>query len=112
MATIRASCDRCGDIEMTSRDLTVRVCRNDGSGTYCFSCPRCSELGVRSAEPRVVELLVTSGVRLVTWSLPAELDEVHVGDPITHDDILDFHALLETDDWIDAILAMTEDVTG
>ena len=54
MATIRASCDHCGDIEMTSRDLTVRVCRNDGSGTYCFSCPLCHERGVRDAEPRVV----------------------------------------------------------
>ncbi|NLD78549.1 MAG: hypothetical protein GX643_18015 [Acidimicrobiales bacterium] len=112
MATIRASCDRCGDIEMTSRDLTVRVCRNDGSGTYCFSCPRCHERGVRSAEPRVVELLVTSGVRLVTWSLPAELDEPRSGDPITHDDLLDFHEVLESDDWMDAIVAMTKGVTG
>ncbi len=112
MATIRASCDRCGDIEMTSSDLTVRVCRNDGSGTYCFSCPRCHGRGVRSAEPRVVELLVTSGVRLVTWSLPAELDEVHEGEPITHDDILDFHAILGTEDWMDTIVAMTEGAPG
>lgn len=112
MATIRASCDRCGDIEMTSRDLTVRVCRNDGSGTYCFSCPRCHERGVRGAEPRVVELLVTSGVKLVTWSLPAELHEVHAGEPINHDDLLDFHAILETDDWMDTIQSITKGVTG
>jgi hypothetical protein len=60
----------------------------------------------------VVELLVTSGVRLVTWSLPAELDEVHSGEPISHDDLLDFHALLDTEDWMDAIEAMTKGVTG
>ena len=64
------------------------------------------------AEPRVVELLVTSGVRLVTWSLPAELDEPRSGDPITHDDLLDFHEVLESDDWMDAIVAMTKGVTG
>ncbi|MCB0988237.1 MAG: hypothetical protein KDB09_10765 [Acidimicrobiales bacterium] len=111
MATIRASCDRCGDIEMTSRDLTVRVCRNDGSGTYCFACPLCHERGVREAEPRVVELLVTSGVRLVTWSLPAELSESHHGAPITHDDILDFHALLETEDWMSRLESLTRGVS-
>ena len=112
MATIRASCDHCGDIEMTSRDLTVRVCRNDGSGTYCFSCPLCHERGVRDAEPRVVELLVTSGVRLVTWSLPAELSEVHAGDQIDHDDLLDFHALLQTDDWMGQLEDLTRGVSG
>lgn len=107
MATIRASCDRCGDIEMTSRDLTVRVCRNDGSGTYCFVCPRCQGRGVRDAESRVIELLVSSGVRLVTWSLPAELQEVHSGAPISHDDLLDFHSLLQTADWADVLQSMT-----
>jgi hypothetical protein len=112
MATIRARCDRCGDIEMTTRDLTVRVCRDDGSGTYCFSCPRCRERGVRAAEPRVVELLVTSGVRLETWSLPAELHEVRTGPPITHDDLLDFHAILETDDWLETIRSMTPGLSG
>jgi hypothetical protein len=107
MATIRASCVGCGDVELTSRDLTVRVCRDNGAGTYSFGCPRCHQIAVRSAEPRIVELLVTSGVRLVTWSLPAELNEVHTGPPIDHDDLLDFHALLETDDWLDAVLRIT-----
>lgn len=107
MATIRASCNGCGDVELTSRDVTVRVCRNDGSGTYSFPCPRCGQIAVRSAEPRVIELLVTSGVRLVTWSLPAELQEIHQGEPISHDDLLDFHALLQTDTWMDTILRMT-----
>ena len=34
------------------------------------------------------------------------------GDPIDHDDLLDFHDLLETDDWMDTIQAMTKGVSG
>ena len=107
MATIRASCVGCGDVELTSRDLTVRVCRDNGTGSYSFPCPRCHQIAVRSAEPRIVELLVTSGVRLVTWSLPAELSEHHDGPPICHDDLLDFHALLQTDGWLDSLVRST-----
>jgi len=107
MATIRASCATCGDVEVTSRDVTVRVCRDDNSGTYSFGCPTCGVTAVKDAEPRIVELLVTSGVRLVTWSLPDELQEVHDGEPIDHDDLLDFHALLETDGWMETLHRMT-----
>ncbi len=107
MATIRASCATCGDVEITSRDVTVRVCRDDNSGSYSFRCPTCASTVVKDAEPRIVELLVTSGVDLVTWSLPAELEEAHEGAPIDHDDLLDFHALLETDGWMETLHRMT-----
>jgi hypothetical protein len=103
MATIRASCETCGDVEVTSDDVTVRVCRDDSAGTYSFTCPTCHDLVVKGAEPHIVELLVTSGVRLITWSLPEELREPRVGKPIDHDDLLDFHTLLQTDDWMDAL---------
>lgn len=107
MATIRASCSTCGDVEVTSSDVTVRVCRDDNAGTYSFPCPTCGLVVVKTAEPRIVELLVTSGVRLVTWSLPDQLIEPHVGDPIDHDDLLDFHALLGTDGWMETLHRMT-----
>ncbi|MCU1498077.1 MAG: hypothetical protein JWM47_2030 [Acidimicrobiales bacterium] len=107
MATIRASCASCGDVEVTSRDVTVRVCRDDSSGTYSFACPGCGVVAVKDAEPRIVELLVTSGVRLVTWSLPDELFEARHGAPIDHDDLLDFHTLLQTDGWIETVHRMT-----
>ena len=107
MATIRASCSTCGDVEVTSPDVTVRVCRDDSSGTYTFTCPSCGGIVVKPAEPRIVELLVASGVPLVTWSLPEELHEAKVGEPIDHDDLLDFHALLETDGWMETLHRMT-----
>lgn len=98
MATIRASCMECGDVELTTADVTVRVCSDDNRSTYSFRCPGCTMAVVKSAEPRIVELLVASGVLLSTWTLPAELSEPRSGRPITHDDLLDFHALLEDDE--------------
>ena len=111
MGTIRASHQGCNlDLELTSADITVRVCSADSKGSYSFVCPTCGTLVVKSAAPRIVELLVTSGVRLVTWDLPEELKEIgdREGDlPIDHDDLLDFHGLLQRDDWIDVLRRMT-----
>ena len=102
MATIRASCGDCGDVELTTRDVEVRVCTHDNQGTYSFRCPGCDLVVIKAAEPRIIELLVASGVRLSTWSLPAELTEPRSGgEPITHDDLLDFHTLMQREDWMD-----------
>ena len=107
MATIRASCGTCGDVELTTAQVEVRVCAEDGRGTYTFHCPLCGEAVVKDAESRIIELLVASGVRLSTWSVPAEVHEPRSGEPINHDDLLDFHHLLEREDWIEALERMT-----
>lgn len=100
MATrIRASCEECGDVELHVDDVLVRVCIDDDAGSYVFRCPSCEMSVVKDAEPRVVELLVASGVELTAWSIPSELFEAHDGPAFTHDDLLDFHELLEGDDW-------------
>ena len=109
MATIRASCTDCGDVELTTADVQVRVCREDASGEYSFRCPTCRMTVVKAAESRTIDLLVASGVQLSTWSLPAELAERPDGAPITHDDLLDFHVLLNTDDsWFAALTSELE----
>ncbi len=97
MATIRASCPDCGDVELTTSQVNVRICDDDKSGTYSFSCPDCGTTVVKPAETRTIDLLVASGVRFSTWRLPAELYEAKTGEPITHDDLLDFHELLRDD---------------
>ncbi len=100
MATrIRASCEECGDVELRVHDVHVRVCVDDNAGTYVFRCPRCTMSVVKEAEPRVVDLLLASGVEVTHWAMPAELRERHNGPAFTHDDLLDFHELLEGDDW-------------
>lgn len=107
MATvIKASCQDCGDVELTVRDLRVRVCTHDDQGSYVFRCPTCQMSVVKPAEPRVVDMLVASGVQLVEWRLPAELFEAHTGERITHDDLIDFHHLLQDDGWFDSLLTL------
>jgi hypothetical protein len=107
MATvIKASCHDCGDVELAVRDLSVRVCTGGEHGSYVFRCPTCQMSVVKPAEQRIVDLLVASGVELIQWRLPAELFEPHYGDPITHDDLIDFHHLLREDDWFSTLAAL------
>lgn len=103
MATIRASCPECGDVELTTQDMTVRVCAEDSRGSYAFRCPACAMTVTKGAEQRIVDLLVSSGVRLEVWRLPAEIHERPEGTPFTHDDLLALHELLQTDDWFDRL---------
>ncbi|HEX6311404.1 MAG TPA: hypothetical protein VF152_07225 [Acidimicrobiia bacterium] len=104
MTTIRAQCPSCGDVRLTAADVTVRVCSDDDSGAYRFRCPGCDAPVTKPASAHVVELLVSSGVRVETWRRPAELLESHDGPPLTPDDLLDFHVLLQRADWVDELL--------
>jgi len=107
MTTIRASCPDCGDVELTVDDVTVLVCAEDNAGSYAFRCPDCRLAVSKAAESRIVDLLVSSGVRMTEWHLPAELFEGRaVAEPLTHDDLLDFHLMLESGGWFDRLAAM------
>lgn len=108
MATIRASCPDCGDVELTTHDMTVRVCADDNRGSYAFRCPECTMTVSKTAEQRIVDLLVSSGVRVERWTLPLELWERPVGAPLTHDDLLSFHELLQDDSWFATVSSMVE----
>lgn len=108
MATIRASCPDCGDVELTSRNMTVRVCANDNSGSYAFRCPSCRIAVTKQADQRIIDLLVSSGVSAQVWHLPAELFEIKVGPTLTHDDLLEFHELLQGTGWFAELSAMID----
>lgn len=106
VATIRASCPTCGDVELTTGDVRVLLCSTTNEGSYAFRCPGCRVAVSKPAEPRVVDVLVSSGVRLSVWHLPAELDELKSGEPINYDDLLAFHEELQQDDWLDRVVTM------
>lgn len=91
MAMIRASCPTCGDVELTTRDIRVLLCSTTCESSYAFQCPSCRVSVSKPAEPRVVDVLLASGISLSVWHLPAELDETKSGPPITYDDVLEFH---------------------
>ncbi|HZJ26807.1 MAG TPA: hypothetical protein VFF40_07320 [Acidimicrobiia bacterium] len=107
MTSIRANCPSCGDVQLRATDLVVRVCSDDESGSYCFRCPSCEHAVAKEASRRIVDLLVSSGVRMQVWRLPAELAEHrYAGPPIAPDDLLDFHQLLAGDAWFGEIAAL------
>ena len=105
VATIRASCPTCGDVELTSRQVTVRVCATNNQGSYVFRCPDCNMAVTKLADPKIVDLLVSSGVRLTVWHLPAELHEQHQGSPITYDDLLEFHYAIQQEGWLERLVS-------
>ncbi len=98
MATIRATCPSCADVELTTRDLRVQVCSDTNQGSYTFQCPTCRMAVAKQAEPRIIDLLVSSGVRMQVWRLPAELSETKEGPPFVWDDVLELHDLLQRPD--------------
>lgn len=106
MATIRASCTDCGDVELPSSEIQVRVCTADDHGTYLFRCPECQMIVVKPARNRTIELLVATGVPRQTWELPLELlERAPTGAAIDHDDLIDFHEQLQDEAGIWAELA-------
>ena len=108
MTTIRASCSTCGDVQLQPSDLLVRVCADDNQGSYCFNCPECGFGVAKDASPRIVELLVSTGVRMDVWRLPAELLEHKGGPRLTHDDLLDLHLLLQDENWFDQLSSLVD----
>lgn len=94
MATIRATCTVCGDVELGTADVRVRVDPTTHQGTYSFVCPRCDTLVVKPAQPRTIDLLLASGVE---YDVSASVDVVTGARPIAENDIEAFAELLGDD---------------
>lgn len=98
MATIRATCTVCGDVELGTADVRVRVDPTTNEGSYTFLCPRCASMVVKPAQPRTIDLLLASGVLYDLATAPLELVEGRpTGDPIAERDIDAFSDLLHDD---------------
>lgn len=102
---IRASCPTCGDVELTSLDVRVLLCSTTYESSYAFQCPSCRLAVAKPAEPRVVDVLLGSGIPLSVWHMPAELEETHLGAPISYDDLLEFHFELQDEASLQTLLA-------
>jgi hypothetical protein len=76
----------------------------DGDGMYSFICPVCLEDVQKEADPKIVALLMSAGVPVADGSdaadtVPGDLP------PLTMDDLIGFHFLLQNDDYLDRFLA-------
>ena len=100
MATIRATCPTCGDVELTTTDVSVWVNAIDHKGTYSFTCPECVDLVVKAAEPRTIDLLLASGVAY-ELSVPegASAAASSIG-PISSQEVAGFQHILADDEQV------------
>lgn len=106
MTTIKATCPTCGEVELTPDDIELRVCNFAPASSYSFECPMCVSVVEKPADDRVVQLLISGGVHAVVWEFPAEAAERPEGPALTHDDLLDFHLLLEQPNWFEHLVGV------
>lgn len=129
MTTIRATCPDCGEVDLTPEDIRLTVVRSPGAPVgphsfYAFSCPSCAERVHKPADERIARLLTTGGVRVevvdevgddtladeeldAPLPLPPHPEEPKAADPLTYDDVLDFHLLLQRPDWFADLLSVS-----
>lgn len=105
MTWIEAKCPECGTVECSIEDFELAVCEDPTSSYYTFWCPVCETQVQRPADEKVTELLISEGVTPTLWRIPAEMREPRHGPELTTDDLLDFHILLQRDDWFSTLQA-------
>lgn len=114
MTRIRATCPVCGEVDLRPNDIELEIHRDVvtdvGEGScYRFACPTCTELVTKPADERIARLLTTGGVPVVEPPEPEPHPEAPpAGAPLTLDDLLTLHQLLETADWFHGLEAMTQ----
>ncbi len=96
MTTIRTTCSQCGDVELSTADISLELVGTGDEGTYRFACPTCSMTQHRPASHRVVSILLATGVAY---------EVVVDAAPITETEIGRFMAMLDQDDWFGRLVA-------
>jgi predicted RNA-binding Zn-ribbon protein involved in translation (DUF1610 family) len=117
MTTIRTTCPRCGEVDMGPDAISLSVRSNGREGSYRFTCPSCEDDVEKRADRKIVALLVSAGVDIEPTDeqdggpphpeLFDDLGEARtdLGPPISADDLIEFHYLLEDDAYIREFLA-------
>lgn len=114
---IRTSCPHC-DVRVWLQPREVKLAlepsAEEHAGRYAFLCPACSRIPVQKADLRLVRQLRAWGAEVVTGDrghrpgTPHGHPEIAAdGPPLTLDDVLDLHQLLQTDGWLDELRELT-----
>lgn len=98
-STVYATCPSCGQVQMTSNDVWLRVCINAPSlSSFGFQCPACHQPVVKPACDHVISMLTSVAITPEVWHVPLEVFEPHDGPPISRDDLLDLALALKSGD--------------
>ena len=106
MTTIRTTCDRCGDVELTTTDVTLEKILGLEAGRYRFECPICRVTIRRPANHRVFKILEALDVNIEKLFDHVNCRSVLTYEaPITEDEIVTFRIGLDAgDEWMEEIL--------
>jgi hypothetical protein len=114
MATIRANCPTCGQVDLPAEEISLEVAGGGDRGRYAFTCPDCSADITRAADGKVVGLLraagATSSVEEAPEPMPVSLpaadrNPCREAPAFTMDDLIDLHFLLQDETWLAQELA-------
>ena len=100
---IVVSCPDCSDQRVGVGDITLRMCRDDGSWSYCFRCPACRLRAVGQTSASAATDAISAGAAFESWSWPLEMSERRDGPPLTLSDVLELHLVLLEPDWFESL---------
>lgn len=107
MSHYTMTCPECSsDVTLAARRLLVRVDEGTSTGgELVFRCLMCDATVALPVDAETVAVLVTGGVTFLALSeRPAEHPESPGGGrPFTTDDLLDLHAELASDCWLERL---------
>lgn len=118
-ATIRTTCPTCGPVMLGAETIVLQTAEEDAAqagleGLWTFRCPCCGEQVTRRANARIARLLTGAGAEVAGGPSATALEQRQWhpeyppdGPPITWDDLLDMHMVLESPDWFDRLRAIT-----
>lgn len=95
-------CPEGGDHNVEARLARVVVSER-GEPLIEFPCPSCGRYVACPLDDRSAIRLIGLGLRGMAMRAPAEVTEVHEGDPISPDELLDLHQLLAQPDWLEQL---------
>jgi hypothetical protein len=100
------TCRDCGDVVVPVNRCQLRRCDDGGAHSLAYRCRACGNCDVvANLHANEISELLDAGLTVVAWRLPAEMSEArYVGTAMTLDDLLDFHLLLEHENWWDTLL--------
>lgn len=91
MKLIRVRCPLCGDVDLSSSDITLVVYRDVPTRShYTFRCAVCRRSVCKPAQEDVVSALSLAGVRPKEAELPNEPARRVAAPALSTDDLLDF----------------------
>ena len=109
MSSVLINCSHCE----TSADVPAAgVLLDLQASALSWICLECGELDEQDVPPSLVQRLIEIGASLITSEvegLPPHPETPPSGDPLTLDDLLDLHELLEQPSWLIRLAALASD---